>query len=153
MTSPADQGANALALPSGVVVLTDELVALSRVDDELVAVLAHELGHVKGRHALRRLLQSSLVAGLAILVTGDVASAASLIAAVPTALAEAGYSRELEREADAYALATFDRHQIDRRHFARILERLAAQPRSELPGFLATHPATEERVRALEARR
>jgi Zn-dependent protease with chaperone function len=146
-------GANALALPSGVVVLTDELVALAQADEELVAVLAHELGHVHGRHALRRLLQSSLVAGLAILVTGDVASATSLIAAVPTTLAQAGYSRDLEREADAYALELLDRHGIDRQHFARILGRLAAQPGGDLPGFLATHPTTEERVRALAAPR
>jgi Zn-dependent protease with chaperone function len=146
-------GANALALPSGVVVLTDELVALSQADGEVVAVLAHELGHVHGRHALRRLIQSSLVAGLAILVTGDVASATSLIAAVPTTLAEASYSRALEREADAYGLSLLDQHGIDRSHFARILERLAALPGTELPGFLSTHPTTKERVRALEAPR
>ncbi len=47
-------GANAFALPSGIVVMTDELVELAKTDDELVAVLAHEIGHVRGRHALRQ---------------------------------------------------------------------------------------------------
>ncbi|MGH8653676.1 MAG: M48 family metallopeptidase [Gammaproteobacteria bacterium] len=39
-------GANALALPSGIVVMTDELVRLAQNDEELIAVLAHELGHL-----------------------------------------------------------------------------------------------------------
>ena len=41
-------GANAFALPSGIVVMTDQLVELSKSDDELRAVLAHEIGHVRG---------------------------------------------------------------------------------------------------------
>ena len=44
-------GANALALPSGIVIMTDDLVALAKSDDEIGAVMAHELGHVRGRHA------------------------------------------------------------------------------------------------------
>ncbi|MBI5107371.1 MAG: M48 family metallopeptidase, partial [Rhodocyclales bacterium] len=46
-------GANALALPSGLVVMTDSLVELAACDDELVAVLAHEIGHLEQRHGLR----------------------------------------------------------------------------------------------------
>src|SRR5690606_39059775 len=39
-------GANALALPNGIIIFTDELVALAENDNELAAVFAHELGHV-----------------------------------------------------------------------------------------------------------
>ena len=49
-------GPNALALPSGQIVLTDELVRLMGDDDEaLMGVLAHELGHLQRRHLMRRL--------------------------------------------------------------------------------------------------
>ncbi|MYJ24693.1 MAG: M48 family metallopeptidase, partial [Holophagales bacterium] len=41
-------GANAFALPGGTVVVTDELVELAEHDEEIIAVLAHELGHVEG---------------------------------------------------------------------------------------------------------
>jgi Zn-dependent protease with chaperone function len=61
-------GANALALPSGTVVMTDELVLLARHDEEVVAVLAHELGHVHGRHALRSVLQQSATVMLIALI-------------------------------------------------------------------------------------
>src|SRR5258706_60274 len=46
-------GANALALPSGIIVLTDELVKLADDDRQILAVLAHELGRIRQRHALR----------------------------------------------------------------------------------------------------
>ena len=52
-------GANAFAVPGGIVVITDEMVELAADDDELVSVLAHEIGHLAQRHSLRILLQNS----------------------------------------------------------------------------------------------
>ena len=82
-------GANAVALPAGIIIMTDALVELSENDEELAAVLAHEIGHVRNRHALRALLQNSVVAGSIILVTGDASSAGSIAAGIPTLLARA----------------------------------------------------------------
>jgi hypothetical protein len=67
-------GANALALPSGTIVVTDELVALAKDDDEIAAVLAHEAGHVVRRHGLRQLLQDSVVALCVTWYIGDISS-------------------------------------------------------------------------------
>jgi Zn-dependent protease with chaperone function len=51
-------GPNALALPGGTLIMTDELVELLQGDtDVVVAVLAHELGHVRHRHGLRAVVQ------------------------------------------------------------------------------------------------
>ena len=140
-------GANAFALPSGIIVLTDELVKLALADAEILAVLAHELGHVRHRHVMRRLLEGSAVALLVAGVTGDVASATSLAAAAPTLVLQSKFSRDNEREADAYALGLLRRADIEPRHFTAILSRMEAQaPRGPmLPSFLASHPATEER--------
>ena len=85
-------GANAFALPNGTIVVTDDLVKLAEHDDELVAVLAHEIGHVVSRHALRRVLQDSGVMLLVAGITGDIVSISSLAAALPTLLIEAKYS-------------------------------------------------------------
>ena len=65
-------GANAFALPNGALVLTDEMVTLARHDDELLAVLAHEAGHVVHRHGVQRIIQDSLLAFAIMAVTGDV---------------------------------------------------------------------------------
>ena len=73
-----DLGANAFALPSGIVVVTDDLVASAASDEELLAVLAHELGHIQHRHALRGVLQTSIIPLLLAAITGDPASVSAL---------------------------------------------------------------------------
>ncbi len=140
-------GANAFALPAGILVLTDELVKLAQADEEILAVLAHELGHVRHRHVMRRLLEGSAIALLVAGVTGDVASATSLAAAAPTLVLQSKFSRDNEREADAYALALVRRAGIGPHHFGAILARMEAQaPKGPmLPSFLSTHPSTDER--------
>jgi Zn-dependent protease with chaperone function len=144
-------GANAMALPSGTIVVTDGLVALARDDREILGVLAHEAGHVEGRHGLRGLLQNSLVGMLMALVAGDISS---LAAAAPAALLEANYSRELEREADDFAIEVLRANGIPLRYLADILRRLesasGASGLSSALKYLSTHPATAERVQRLE---
>ncbi|MGH8729436.1 MAG: M48 family metallopeptidase [Burkholderiales bacterium] len=139
-------GANAFALPGGTVVMTDELVDLSENDDEVLAVLAHEIGHVKHRHSLRQLLQNTATGLIIAGITGDVTSITSLAAAVPTFLMQAKYSRVHESEADRYALELMRETGIEPHHFPAILNRLQATDEDEGPAFLSTHPATAERA-------
>jgi Zn-dependent protease with chaperone function len=143
-------GANALALPSGTIIVTDGLVELARDDREILAVLAHEAGHVDHRHGLRSILQNSIIGLVIAWFIGDVSSIA---AAAPTALLEANYSRELEREADVYAVEVLRANRIPVSHFAEILRRLdlsADGPESTSAfEYLSSHPTTPERIRLL----
>lgn len=142
-------GPNAFALPSGIIVFTDELVKLAGSDEEIMAVMAHEIGHVRGRHALRQIIQAAGISALAVAVLGDLSTVSSLATAAP-ALLQAKNSRELEREADGFAREWLRDNRIDPRHFDAILCRMTDQGRrggKELPGFLATHPAVDERAR------
>lgn len=157
-SSPAI-GANAFALPGGTVVVTDQLVKLADNDEEVLAVLAHELGHVKERHPLRQLLQS-LVVGLAMAwYLGDVSS---LLAAAPTMLLETSYSRNFERRADRYAVNMLRINGIAPTRLADILEKLEAshretgnkkdnEPSSHVFQFLSSHPDTSERIRDIRS--
>lgn len=147
-------GANAFALPDGTIVVTDALVALAGDDDEILAVLAHELGHVERRHGLRLALQSSVV-GLAVSwFLGDISS---LVAAIPAALLEARYSRDLEREADDFAARWLRFNALSPALLASMLEKLEAahaKGGDAGPGksdYLASHPATTERIRTLRS--
>ncbi len=143
-------GANAFALPSGAIVLTDELVELAERDEELISVLAHEVGHVVHRHGLRQTIQSSMLAVSLILLTGDLSSATAFVAALPTALAESRFSREFEREADDYAVEFRLAEGIEPDHFAQMLSRLAASSGEGFElSFLASHPSTLERIERL----
>ena len=119
-------GANAVALPSGVIVVTDALVALARDDREILGVLAHEAGHIEHRHGMRLVLQGSAVALLIGLVVGDFTSLAAM---APTALLEAKYSRDFEREADTYAADVLIANGMSPAVLADMLERIEAAER------------------------
>lgn len=141
-------GANAFALPSGAIVVTDALVRLAERDEEVLAVLAHEFGHVAHRHGMRRMLQDSAIGLLIVAITGDVSSTSTIIAALPTLIVEAQYSQAFEREADRHALEYMQTHNLDPLHFVTLMERLEQQkrgPRGALT-YLSSHPPTEERT-------
>jgi Zn-dependent protease with chaperone function len=140
-----DFGANAFALPSGIVVVTDELVASAASEEELLAVLAHELGHIHHRHALRGVLQNAVTPFLLAAVTGDVSV---LVGAMPTILIDMKYSRLFELEADDFAVALLDRQGIARHHLADILARISSAEEGDegLGHYLSSHPATGERI-------
>ncbi len=117
--------ANALALPGGDIVLTDELVKLAENDQELLAVFFHELGHLKHRHTTRRALQGAMVTLLVVFTVGDVNSI-DLLTAFPALIADLSYSRRFETEADTYALDQMRYTGIELDHFANIMQRLEA---------------------------
>ena len=145
-------GANALALPGGTLVVTDELVALAE-PEALLGVLAHELGHVQRRHALRRVVEGSLLGAAVAVITGDITS---VLATAPVLLATLSFSRAHEREADCYALQTLRRGGRSPEPLARLLDTLAgdakngaADPKSRAGSVLSSHPSTPERVQLL----
>ena len=145
-------GPNAFALPSGIIVLIDKLVLLAEHPNELTSVLAHEIGHIRHRHALRSLLQNSAVVLLIVSVTGDVTSITALSAALPTMLLEAQYSRAFETEADQFALQYLQEHNIPLKYFSDILTRMESYKGTpgQVPDYLATHPATSQRVKMFQ---
>ncbi len=142
-------GANAFALPSGLIIMTDELVELAENDREILSVLAHEVAHVEKRHGLRSLYQGAGVFMLVSILVGDVASVTSVAASLPAILVESGYSRAFEREADEvagrYLVAKGWGTEPLRDILARLTEGVDA------PTFLSSHPGTEARLDNLEA--
>ncbi len=148
-------GANAFALPGGTIVVTDQLVALAGNDEEILGVLAHELGHVSERHPLRQLLQSSAVGLAATWYLGDVSS---LLTIAPTLLLESRYSRDFEQRADHYAATLLRNNGIPPARLADILEKLEVAhlgakdktaASSGIGEFLSSHPDTGKRISAL----
>ena len=155
-------GANALALPDNSVVVTDQLVALAEDDDEIIAVLLHEIGHLEHRHALKRTIQGSGLAIMAVWLTGDLDSISATILSAPTLLLALSFSREHEREADHYAIDKMRESGRDPAHLASILERLTrsdkpveseevrvegqeSESKKKVYEYLQSHPATAER--------
>ena len=171
-------GPNALTLPDGTIVITDELVDRAN-DDQLLAVVYHELGHLEGRHILRRTLQNSFLVLGVFFLTGDVNSV-ELLLAIPTVVMNSAYSRDFEREADRYALEKLIANEIPIDSFAQIMkafEEVAQRQRiteideeflressevgaktsadeddleDTLLSYFMTHPQTSERIALVE---
>jgi Zn-dependent protease with chaperone function len=135
-------GPNAFALPSGDIIMTDELVKLMPDDEAVIGVLAHELGHLHERHLTRRLIQSSAIAATATLLFGDVSA---IVANVPTVMLDLKYSRDTERAADAYAIAMLDMNGIAREHLAQAFLQLQKLDKEDSP-YLSSHPPSAERI-------
>ncbi|WP_415238452.1 M48 family metallopeptidase [Seleniivibrio woodruffii] len=140
-------GSNAIALPDGNIIVTDELVHLAKNDNELASVFAHELGHIIHRHGLRTLLQNSVISAAAVFVTGDISS---LTVGIPSFLMQAKYSRDFERDADSFAIERMKQLNMPVKSFADMLNRLSGERQGgKIPAYISTHPDTAERVKSI----
>ncbi|WP_332847729.1 M48 family metallopeptidase [Massilia sp. S19_KUP03_FR1] len=169
-TMPAPFGPNALALPDGSVVLNDAMVALILGDEDafgpvqaaaLAGVLAHEIGHIEGRHSMRSVVRGSLTTAFAAFLFGDFSAVA---AGAPAVLLGARHSRAMETEADAYAMAVLQTHHLPLAPLADLFlvmdhGKNSAQREAgwfdSATGYLSSHPdsgARAARLRAADAR-
>lgn len=140
-------GANAFALPGGIIIVTDDLIELAENDQQILAVLAHEMGHIEFQHGLRSFLQDSMTALFMAGVLGDITSVSSLSVALPTYLVESRYSREFELEADQHAIDFLQSENIELEKFSRILSLLEQSQNSENEfDYLSSHPAMQKRI-------
>jgi predicted Zn-dependent protease len=147
---------NAFALPTGQLYVTRGLIALATDTSELSSVLAHEMAHVIAKHAAIREDQARQAA-LVTRVMTDMGNDAELsaLALAKTKLSLASFSRQQELEADGIGIGICARAQFDPYGASRLLDAMARN--AELKAsrgndgrsqdFLASHPATPERVR------
>ncbi len=151
---------NAFALPGGYVYVTRGLLALADSEAELAGVLAHEIGHVTGRHGESRMTRT-ILAQLGLGVLGSVVDSQLLnnLFQVGALAVLQGYSRDQEFDADTRAVRYMRTAGYDSFAMARFLAKLKAERDlaariagkpdggSDQFNFLATHPRTTERVK------
>ena len=116
-------------------------------DSEVLAVVAHELGHAHGHHGMQLLLQSTAVGAFLAFYVGDISQ---LVAVAPAAAVQARYSQDLERQADDYGAALLVRNGMSPDLLAHALNTLSkSHPGAGGGGYLSSHPSTDERIRHL----
>ena len=151
---------NAFALPGNKIGINSGMLGVARTQDQLAAVLAHEVGHLLADHANERLTQQLAVqGGLAIvdLFSDDpsdwkyqvLRKALGVGAQVGILLP---FSRTHEKEADAVGLELMARAGFDPRASLELWENMAAASREQPVEFLSTHPSHETRSEELEER-
>lgn len=142
-------GSYAFAFPGGIIVITDEMVDATEEMEEVMAVLAHEVGHVELRHTIRSVLQSSAIGAVVATVTSDAATLSAAVTGLPILLAKTKYSRDFETAADEFAFRLLKQNGYSPKAFASLMERLANERDRDVrhPAWIATHPVTSKRVK------
>ena len=153
---------NAFAAPGGLVLVSRGMVDLCKTEDELAAVLAHEIGHVVAKHGLRAIKNSRLTSAFTIIATESARNFGGedlknlvndydgSISDITGTLVVSGYSRGLEQEADSVALELLQRVGYDPRSLKKMLEEMDRQWDPQRPGFARTHPSPRDRIESIE---
>jgi len=141
---------NAFALPAGFLYVYTGLLLAADNEAELAGILAHEIGHVVGRHSANQLATQLGLNILVSLALGENSEElASLAAQAGTSGALARFSRDDEREADAFGVKYTMAAGYDPRGlltFFEKLKKLEGRRQSGLESLLSSHPATQERI-------
>lgn len=149
---------NAFAAPGGFILVTRGMLKCCTSEDALAAVLAHEIGHIEGRHGLRAIKQGRLTTALTVMAAesakqfGD-AELAELtqafegsISDVTHTLMTSGYSRGLESDADVAAVRIMRRAGYDPNALVTMLQEMDSRVQAGSGGFGKTHPPASARI-------
>jgi predicted Zn-dependent protease len=145
---------NAMAFPGGIIVITRGLYTLLGSEDELAAVLAHEIAHVNRRHQWKVIQKQKLIAlaGNAV-ARSDPAQEAKIVADLGAQLMARGLDKSAEFEADRDGVVIAARAGYDSSAMITVMERLKALKPGEADTAMlfATHPSPQARIDALSA--
>lgn len=148
---------NALALPSGDIVLTDKFIELSKNFDEIDSVLLHEMGHVVHRHGLEMMIEGTFVTVAVMMISGDGSGIGDMGVGLGSALLNSNYSRSHESEADEYAFKKMLKAKIDPASFSHIMDRMtefmgedsnksSTSHDDSFMDYFSSHPSTKKRI-------
>lgn len=148
---------NAFSAPGGLIFVTRGMLKICRSEDDIAAVLAHEIAHVQEQHGIRAIKKKYRDAAL--LALGGAAVSSQMgggpgltqlfelsVKDVLATLLEEGYSRTAENEADEVAVKLLTRVGYDANAIVRVLTMLQSRVQAEQPGFGRSHPAPDDRI-------
>ncbi|MFC2991081.1 M48 family metallopeptidase [Halomonas tibetensis] len=150
--------ANAFALPGGYMGINTGLLNVARTQDQLAAVIGHEIGHVLARHANERVsTQTATQIGLSVLssVSGMQGSGGQQMMGALGLGAQYGvllpFSRRHESEADVIGLWLMADAGFDPRASVALWQNMEAAGGTRPPAWMSTHPSQGQRMAGLQA--
>ncbi|MHB8138618.1 MAG: M48 family metalloprotease [Smithellaceae bacterium] len=153
---------NAFATPGGHVFITRGLIRCCRTEDELAAVIAHEIGHVQLQHGMNAIKKARRTEALTVLVQEGAKSLGSrevaqltqafggVIADITNTMINNGYSRAYEFQADSASLSILNRMNYRPRALTDMLSVMAKQIKPGGSDFAKTHPSPQSRIAELK---
>jgi predicted Zn-dependent protease len=136
---------NAFATLGGYVYINTGLLQAADNEAELASVIAHEIGHIAGKHLIKQMRQKAIDNGLLTAAGLDRSAAVQIGVQLARNLPR---SRQNEFDADRRGLKTLTRAGYAQSAMVSFMEKLLNK--SSVPTFLSTHPATSDRIDALK---
>ncbi len=138
-----DPMVNAFALPGGIIVIFSGLVDFCDTPEELAGVIAHEMGHIENEHVMQKIYTRFGLALMTRLFTGNDPTIATEMGEMIT---ENYFSRQMEEEADSFALDLLERTSIQPRVLAAFFKKISKLEMDVMNiKALSTHPDSNER--------
>jgi predicted Zn-dependent protease len=148
---------NAFAMAGGKVGVFSGLFKIAKTDDQLAAVIAHEIAHVTAKHVHEKLSRElavgavgtvGMVGGLAGGASGLTVNALSQVYGLTTGIGGFAFDRAKEKEADYVGLMYMARAGYDPQEAVRVIEALELESANDpvQPAILSTHPSHPERI-------
>jgi len=132
---------NAFTLPAGRICFYKGIIEKMDYPEELLAVLAHEMGHNEEHHILKRLVANF---GLSVIMGGDEV----ILGEVFKSLGLMRFARSQEREADTYAFSSLEKANVHPKYFGTIMSKLnTLSEDNDLIEIINSHPNTKERMK------
>ena len=153
---------NAFALPGGYIYINRGLMAYLSSEEELAAVLGHEIGHVTARHSVRQYSQSQILGILSAAIEMNQGRSAGNLANLASGALLSGYGREMELEADDLGAqyifqegyspqGMFDVLSVlkDQEIYSKALAKKRGQEPRSYHGVFASHPSNDKRLQEI----
>ena len=152
----AEKEPNAYALPGGKVGINTGLFTVAKNQDQLAAVVAHEIGHVVERHHDERITRQMGASGAVQLLGALAGDYGQLATQGGSMLAQTGFllpgSRAQESEADVVGQRMMAQAGFDPRAAVALWQNMIAAGGNRPPQWLSTHPDPQSRISELQAR-
>ena len=151
---------NAFALPGGYIFINRGLMAYLSSEEELAAVLGHEIGHVTARHSVRQISQAQVLSIISYAVAREAGSAAGDLTNIASGALVAGYGRDMELQADSLgaeymakqgysALGMIDTISVLKEHelYSTEVSKRRGSNQQTYHGIFASHPSNDSRLK------
>ncbi|MBD2280436.1 MAG: M48 family metalloprotease [Dolichospermum sp. DEX189] len=140
-----DPAVNAFATAGGFIYVNTGLLKTADNEAEVASVLAHEMGHIEGKHLIKQMRQRAIASGVASVSGLDRSKAVGIGVQLALNLPR---SRQDEFDADKRGLANITRTGYAQSAMVSFMKKL--QRSSSVPTFLSTHPGASDRVISLQ---
>ena len=150
---------NSFATPGGHIFISRGILNSLKSEDEIAAVIAHEMSHIQLEHGTRAIKQNrwgeagaSILSGTIGLVSGDDSSKAfaDTVAGSANTLISSGYSKDWEYEADKNAVLLLYQSGYSPDALVSALSDLEKNPEYSKGGLTNTHPTPKNRIKKVK---